>query len=255
VLIDTVVLCGNGNANAAFIDTQLEFLGQKANPDSAGSLREEVAERQWKWLASELEEADDVDYLWVSRHCPIWSAGQDGSQQCLIDRLLPLLQTHNAQYISGHDHMLEHIVYGSTNMFVVGAGKECCYEPVNLDTVPIGAMRYMVAGSQGNMTQPPIAEPVFGGFATLRFGAEFARVTFHQHTGEVLYAAPAIPRRPGKLDVENGSFSCLWLWLEKNYIWLFGLFAFSMAATAAFTTLVVRRKGVEVCPDYILLSQ
>merc|ERR1711953_1448119 len=140
ILIDTVVLCGNGWSNVNFIDTQLEFLGQKADPTRPGHLRKVVAERQWNWLEHELQGASDVDYLWVSGHYPIWSAGADGSQQCLIDRLLPLLQKYGAQYISGHDHNLEHIVHGNTNMFVVGAGKECCYPPVNIKTVPLGAM-------------------------------------------------------------------------------------------------------------------
>merc|ERR1711879_977464 len=57
-----------------------------------------------------------------------------------------------------------------------------------------GAMRFLVAGYHGRLSSPP-AGSVHGGFATLHFGAEFAKVTFHKHTGEVIYSAPVIPRR------------------------------------------------------------
>merc|ERR1712048_871346 len=62
ILIDTVVLCGNGAANVNFIDTQLEFLGQEAEPARPGHLREVVARRQWNWLEHELQKASDADY-------------------------------------------------------------------------------------------------------------------------------------------------------------------------------------------------
>lgn len=201
IFLDTVVLCGNGPKNERIIDQQLEFLGNKADPGAPGSLRRKIAENQWAWLEHELAKGSGVDYLWVTGHYPIWSVGNDGSQKCLIDRLLPLLQSYSAQYISGHDHNLEHFHHGGIDTFVVGAGKECCYDPKKMDSVPEGAMKFLVAGDRGKLSQPPMLAPVLGGFATVNFGAEFATVTLHKHTGEVIYVAPEIRRRVAALRI------------------------------------------------------
>jgi len=194
LVIDTVSLCGMESIGDERIDSQLEFLGQAAYAGQPGRLRREVAEAQWTWLEKELA-VSRADYLWVSGHFPIWSLGVDGSTPCLIDRLRPLLMKYGAHYISGHDHNLEHIRYEGLDTFVVGAGKECCYSPVNIDTVPPGAAHFYVAGPEGSESQPALPFPVLGGFASLRFGAEISVVTLHAHNGTALYEAPPFPRR------------------------------------------------------------
>jgi len=197
LVLDTVVLCGNKEENEDFINEQLRFLGDTYLDASSGqglNRRQVAAEAQWAWLEESLA-ASSADYLWVSGHYPIWSAGSDGSQQCLIDRLRPMLLRHGAHYISGHDHMLEHFVEKGLNMFVVGAGKECCYPPVNLNTTPPTAMRYMLAGELGAQSHPPAPFPVRGGFASMVFRAETVDVALHAHNGTVLYFAPPIARR------------------------------------------------------------
>jgi len=199
LVLDTVVLCGNGEENEGFIDEELRFLGDAyldTNGNKSLTRRQVVAEAHWAWLETELA-ASKADYLWVAGHYPIWSAGNDGSQQCLIDRLRPLLVRHGAHYISGHDHMLEHFVYEGLNTFVVGAGKECCYSARNLDTIPPNAMQYMLAGHLGSESRPPAPFPVRGGFASMVFGSEAARIALHAHDGTVLYFAPPIARRSG----------------------------------------------------------
>jgi len=186
-----VVLCGNGWKNEAFIDEQLQFMGRTADRDRPGDLRKVIAEQQWAWLEQELSNSG-ADFLLVAGHYPIWSAGK--STQCLIDRLLPMLIAHDAHYLSGHDHMLEHFQYEGFNAFVVGAGKECCYAPVNLLGVPFGTLRYMVAGKAGRLSWPPTGFAVEGGFASVGFRAESARVALHAHDGSVLHSA-CLPRR------------------------------------------------------------
>ncbi len=49
-----------------------------------------------------------ADFLFVLGHYPIYSIGESGNTQCLIDRLNPLLHKHNVTaYIAGHDHNLQ----------------------------------------------------------------------------------------------------------------------------------------------------
>mmetsp|Transcript_172591 Transcript_172591/g.547999 ORF Transcript_172591/g.547999 Transcript_172591/m.547999 type:complete len:278 (-) Transcript_172591:223-1056(-) len=202
VVLDTIVLCGNGETNEDYIEQELRFLdgiGMQGPGSSGLSRRQAAAEVQWAWLERELMESK-ADYLWVAGHYPIWSAGNDGSQPCLIERLRPLLQAHGAHYISGHDHMLEHFEDGDVNTFVVGAGKECCYPPVNLGSTKKGAIRYMLAGNLGSLSMPPVPFPVQGGFASMVFGAESVAVELHAHDGTVLYAAPRIARRVKSSD-------------------------------------------------------
>lgn len=237
ILIDTVSLCGIWHLrNESSIDVQLEFLGEAADPTRPGHLRQKVAERQWAWLKEELQEGADVDYLWVSGHYPLWSAGGDGSQPCLSP-LLPLLQDHHANYISGHDHNLEHFAHGGIHTFVVGAGKECCYPPDNLYNVPAGALRFFVGGPHGSWGKLPGAEPVLGGFASLRFAAEHVTVTIHQHSGKELYAVD-IPRHVGTAPLS-------WAIISSSVFPVFFLAA-----------LVVRQRRATHDPKhYILLSE
>lgn len=188
IVIDTVSLCGNPR-NEDFIDIQLEaILGEPRDMARPGDLRQKVAERQWSWLEEELEEGSGVDYLWVSGHYPIYSAGKDGSSKCLVDRLLPLLQKHYAHYISGHDHNLQHFVDGDVNAFVLGAGKECCYFPTHRFSVPFFSLRFLIAGKNGWWGRYPRTSPVLGGYASLSFAAEHVTVTIHQHDGAPLHA-------------------------------------------------------------------
>eukprot|EP00927_Polykrikos_kofoidii_P064676 TRINITY_DN6015_c0_g1_i3.p1 TRINITY_DN6015_c0_g1~~TRINITY_DN6015_c0_g1_i3.p1 ORF type:complete len:420 (-),score=62.36 TRINITY_DN6015_c0_g1_i3:159-1418(-) len=195
LVIDTVVLCGNGPHNEDIINEQLRFLGDEHLSIVGQTRRQAAAEVQFAWLEHELS-TSNADFLWVAGHYPIWSAGVDGSSKCLIDRLRPMLQAHGAQYISGHDHMLEHFEQEGLNTFVVGAGMECCYPPVNIRQIPSGALQYMLAGENGAGSWPSVAPfPVLGGFASLRFGAESVAVSLHAHNGTVLYAPAPIPRR------------------------------------------------------------
>ena len=88
----------------------------------------------------------------MTGHYPIYSAGQDGTTSLLVDDLLPLLAAHGAHYLSGHDHMWEHIIDEptGTHMFLAGAGKECCYYASSILTVPRTYIQFMVSGLKGS---------------------------------------------------------------------------------------------------------
>jgi len=194
IVIDTVVLCGAGPSNEIIIDGELEFVGGKADAGKPGSLRARVAKQHWEWLERELGKSS-ANFLWVAGHYPVWSSGDDGSTQCLIDRLFPLLQAHGAHYISGHDHQLSHVRHKGTNMFVVGAGKECCYNAVNAWQVPTGALQFLLAGQEGAGSVPPVGGPVYGGYASLNFQADAVFIVLRSHDGDALYKTPPIHAR------------------------------------------------------------
>ena len=155
----------------------------------------EEAEAQWSWIEERLN-TSTADFLWVGGHYPIYSAGQDGTTPVLVDRLLPLLKAHNAHYIGGHDHMHEHIVSEGVNMIVTGPGRECCYVPRKLHTVPKGAIKYMVTGrhGQGPGVGPKPTSDMLSGFSSLEFD-DAVLMTLYKEDGTELYQAPPIAAR------------------------------------------------------------
>mmetsp|Transcript_77776 Transcript_77776/g.137165 ORF Transcript_77776/g.137165 Transcript_77776/m.137165 type:complete len:346 (-) Transcript_77776:44-1081(-) len=189
VMIDTVSLAGLSSDDC---------LGcELPGPKHLGS-----AESQWSWIEDQLK-SSTADFLFVAGHYPIYSAGNDGTTTILVQRLLPLLKQYGAHYVSGHDHMVEHIVSDGVNMFVVGMGRECCYDDGNKHTVPDGAMQYMITGKGGKGkggVGPQPASDVEGGFATLQFD-DVVTITFYDQDGGKLYSAPPLTPRSAVLLV------------------------------------------------------
>ena len=158
-----------------------------------------MADEQWEWLSDKLS-TSVADFLFVAGHYPIYSAGSDGTTDLLVDRLLPLLAASGAHYLSGHDHMWEHIVDDSgVNMFLAGAGKECCYDPKNMETVPDGFIKFMISGDSGSGDSIGYdggkKGKIGGGFQSLAFDDDGVTVTFHDQDGEDLYVAPKLSKR------------------------------------------------------------
>ena len=62
-------------------------------------------------------------WLLVAGHYPIFSKGSHGDTAELKQYLLPLLLKYKVHaYICGHDHISEHLQFGSLHAFVAGAG-------------------------------------------------------------------------------------------------------------------------------------
>ena len=70
---------------------------------------------------------------------------------------------------SRHQHDLEHIVENRSkvNYVSTGAGKFCCYNDTNLDTVPRGSIKFAMSGPAGSQWQPMPFE-VLSGFTSYR---------------------------------------------------------------------------------------
>ncbi|CAE7275255.1 ACP5 [Symbiodinium natans] len=161
------------------------------------------AEAEWQWLAEKLN-SSTADFLWVAGHYPIYSAGSDGTTRVLVQKLLPLLRAHGAHYLSGHDHMLEHIVVDGVEMFLSGMGKECCYGTEMIHTVPEGAIRYLLSGDHGRGPGigPKPQGSVHGGFASLQFGDDDVEVTYHDQNGDKLYGVRVAARSGARAPEE-----------------------------------------------------
>ena len=64
-----------------------------------------------------------ADWVIMAGHYPVFSGGDHGDTDELLEYLLPLIEAYNVDvYLSGHDHISEHLKYGNTSYYVVGAG-------------------------------------------------------------------------------------------------------------------------------------
>lgn len=100
LMIDTIMLCGNTKS-----DWFSKFFGlNKRISEPSDKVR---ADQQLAWIEEQLK-SSKADYLFVAGHYPVYSIAEHGSTQCLIDKLLPLLETYKATaYLCGHDHNLQ----------------------------------------------------------------------------------------------------------------------------------------------------
>lgn len=141
LLFDTVLMVGNTDIyydNGTVYERPLSELPGPLDPVAAAG--------QLEWLKARMS-ASTADYLWVGGHYPVWAIGQDGPTP-IRELLRPLLNKYEAHYFNGHQHDLEHIVESNSkvNYISTGAGKFCCYSDKNLNTVPVGSIKFAMSG-------------------------------------------------------------------------------------------------------------
>jgi len=79
-------------------------------------------QEQMKWFEETMAKST-ADYLIVSGHHPIFSAAEHGSQQFMVDQILPVMEKYGAQlYINGHDHQLQYITKPNGIGFITTGG-------------------------------------------------------------------------------------------------------------------------------------
>lgn len=129
----------------------------------------EVSAAQLAWLSEALAHSR-ATWKIVYGHHPIYSAGQHGDTQRLVDALLPVLRDRADAYFCGHDHDMQHLR-------------------------PDGGVHFFVAGSGGAHQRPmhPHPRTLFArtdihGFATLEADARALTVRFIADDGSELYA-------------------------------------------------------------------
>ncbi|MCY3018943.1 MAG: metallophosphoesterase [Planctomycetota bacterium] len=138
------------------------------------SNRDAVGKEQWKaqlrWMDEELSKPRQSAWTICLAHHPLFSDGQHGDSGTLQAAWGPLLKKHKVDfYLSGHDHILQHIQAPDwpTTFIVSGGGGE--------------NTKRAVAGKRG-----PFLRATHG-FAALQFGARSAKVSLIDDTGAVLH--------------------------------------------------------------------
>jgi hypothetical protein len=77
-------------------------------------------------------------------------------------------------------------------------GYMCCYKDSNLNTVPVGSIKFAMSGAGAEMWwgEDPAPFEVLSGFTSYRIGAESMRVYYHAHNGVRHHSPPPPPRPP-----------------------------------------------------------
>ncbi|KAF1770019.1 hypothetical protein GCK72_001836 [Caenorhabditis remanei] len=207
IMIDTISLCGNTKdiQNAGFI----EMLRNESH-DPRGPMNVTAAEKQWKWLETNLEESD-AQYLIVSGHYPIHSMSSHGPTDCLRQRLDPLLKRFNVNaYFSGHDHSLQHFIFDGNDdhkihYVVSGAASRADASDKHIKEFIKDNLKFNYP-EKSWFSWSPVSQLGFlkGGFIYAEFGHESARLDFFDKKGKQLYAA-LIPIRQIPKDTATKS--------------------------------------------------
>lgn len=136
IMIDTILLCGLSENSSNFDLTLSEEDRAKASI-------------HFNYIETKLQKAsaNKVPYVIIAGHYPVWSTGDHGPTYCLTQRLRPLLFKYNVTaYLSGHDHILEHLeeVENRVRVHYVINGATAFVKPddTHKRDVPAGSVKY-----------------------------------------------------------------------------------------------------------------
>jgi len=128
------------NVQVVFFDTVLmdPSTDVLAAWDAAGTydvnskLYASMADEQLTWFTETLANST-ADWLFVAGHYPVYSGGEHGNNQYLLDVIKPLLEQYQVDaYFNGHDHSLQHLQDSTVHYYVSGAGaKTGTYTPID----------------------------------------------------------------------------------------------------------------------------
>jgi tartrate-resistant acid phosphatase type 5 len=187
VMIDTVTIAGIAYKD----DATGEIHSNEPHPMQANWTS------QLQWLEETLK-SSTADYLWVVGHYPVYSQCEHGPTHKIIREVLPLMSKYKASgYIAGHDHCSGYYFDDNMAFVIAGAGKQCCYEPKNLNNRanPGLPLFRMDAGKN---------EGDGGGFASYTVSATGTQILTRLGDCVVFALAFARASRPSRASAEPG---------------------------------------------------
>jgi hypothetical protein len=124
VFVDTQTMC----EECAIEQLDREIEKGEATPLDADifrrqfPLRKRLGADQWTWIESTLANST-ADWIVVVGHFGVFSGGEHGNQDTLVQRLKPMMDQYNVDaYVAGHDHILQHLQSDSVHYWGSGAG-------------------------------------------------------------------------------------------------------------------------------------
>ena len=208
-----------------------------ASPDALSDISEEekiiLQQQQLNALEASLR-VSDADWKIVTGHYPIYSAGEHGDTEQLIDNVVPLLKRYNVDmYMNGHDHTLQHISWGGIEYFTIGRGTNVKGELEN-QSVAMGGLLY---------------EDLSIGFGSVTVTSNTLTVNIYNDDGNSMYAYTLT----SSSNDESGSSNSACTSDEDgedekaeiaNWIWQGGVVIFIIGTVACFWGLAL------VCDHY-----
>ena len=151
-----------------FYDTS-PFVKKYYEEEEYSKVKKEDTLKQLQWMNATLS-SSKAQWKIVVGHHPVYSAGlHHGNTKELIDQVRPILERNHVQaYISGHEHVLQHIKAKNDpiDYFISGAGSE--------------------TGAPGT-SRATLFNDVAPGFAFVSLTADSLKLFFINYQGKLLY--------------------------------------------------------------------
>lgn len=178
IMVDTVLLCGLSENENNFDLTLSE-------EDQA------KAAAHFNYIEQKLIQTstNKVPYVLIAGHYPVWSTGDHGPTYCLKNKLRPLLFKYNVTaYLSGHDHIAEHLEEVQNNVkvhYVInGANSYVKADDSHKNDVPNGSVKYEWASIW----------QIRGAVCLIKADSREMNIEFRKSNGDLLYQF-AVPNR------------------------------------------------------------
>lgn len=136
-------------------------------------------------------------YFLVMGHYPVWSAGVKGPNQCLVNKLRPILHKYKVDgYFCGDEHGMQHFSHSFENQTVqyLVSGATCFVddEPKNMDKINKEDLKFFW---QTNEQQFINCENCSGAFVVAKANKQKLDLQYVNTKGEEIHRFTIYPRR------------------------------------------------------------
>lgn len=173
VVIDTQLICDEGN------DIEREMYLKKV-------------EQKIKYHSDTL-----ASYFIVAGHYPVWSTGEKGTNQCMVDKVRPLLHRYRVNaYLSGDEHTMSHFTDNYLNnrveYLISGSSNFIVDSEEHLHTIPDQKMIKFLWNSSYNQTIG--CTSCVGAFVTVKATQSSMNFSYIDTNNNLLHSITLKPR-------------------------------------------------------------